>query len=517
METRKKVFGKRTKKRWLALVFAILLAFQPAMSIFASDLEQATVRGDGYVIRTQPNGEKTITFEADLIAGSVEDTVEKSRSEKMRVQYADKETKSVRLPEVVSSVEEVNGQTNVAITCGSLQMQFYPEVKENPTSQLIGSEQVKTKSEEETQVETQQDTTPSQTEAVQAATEVLEEKIQTEVQTEVQTEHRQESEISENSTESEITAERVADLSEETEVEKEAESDAETEKWNGITEAFMEESTEVQTETQTVLVPDSELHYQELSDGIKEELVIYGYRGGHAVSYEMDFGGLIPVREGNAFHLQDTDGDVCASISAPYLYDASGSKCYDVDTAMVQVSGNRWKLTYTPSDQWLSDAARQWPVVLDPTITINKNELVEDNYAQDGRGTNYDKDSASLLAGKKGGKSYTAYIRPVFSDAVKKLAPNIIIRSAQTSLYVKDRGGSKAETYSFYQVTENWKSATITGKNAPSLASVPFYTGALADGGNQIDIKPLVSNWFNNLDQMENCGFAIKCVSSCWI
>ena len=106
METKKMVCGKRTKKRWLALVFAILLAFQPAMSIFASDLEQATVRGDGYVIRTQPNGEKTITFEADLIAGSVEDTVEKSRSEKMRVQYADKETKSVRLPEVVSSVEE---------------------------------------------------------------------------------------------------------------------------------------------------------------------------------------------------------------------------------------------------------------------------------------------------------------------------------------------------------------------------------------------------------------------------
>ena len=82
METRKKVFGKRTKKRWLALVFAILLAFQPAMSIFASDLEQATVRGDGYVIRTQPNGEKTITFEADLIVGSVEDTVEKAYGNK---------------------------------------------------------------------------------------------------------------------------------------------------------------------------------------------------------------------------------------------------------------------------------------------------------------------------------------------------------------------------------------------------------------------------------------------------
>ena len=127
----------------------------------------------------------------------------------MRVQYADKETKSVRLPEVVSSVEEVNGQTNVTITCGSLQMQFYPEVKENPAPQLIGSEQVKTKSEEETQVETQQDTTPSQTEAVQAATEVPEEKIQTEVQTE----QGQESEISENSTESETTAERVAELS----------------------------------------------------------------------------------------------------------------------------------------------------------------------------------------------------------------------------------------------------------------------------------------------------------------
>ena len=51
METRKMVCGKRTKKRWLALVFAVLLAFQPAMSIFASGfLEQATVRGDGYVI-----------------------------------------------------------------------------------------------------------------------------------------------------------------------------------------------------------------------------------------------------------------------------------------------------------------------------------------------------------------------------------------------------------------------------------------------------------------------------------
>ena len=53
-----------------------------------------------------------------------------------------------------------------------------------------------------------------------------------------------------------------------------------------------------------------------------------------------------------------------ATVSAPYLYDAAGAKCYDVEVMLKHTGEDNYTVSYVPSDEWLSDPARVYPVVL---------------------------------------------------------------------------------------------------------------------------------------------------------
>jgi YD repeat-containing protein len=255
-------------------------------------------------------------------------------------------------------------------------------------------------------------------------------------------------------------------------------------------------------------IPEPEIRYEKKEDGIKEELILYGYCGGHRVDYAMQLTGLVPVQEGNGFGLLDEEGNRIFSISEPFLYDAAGDESREIAVNMEQVEGDTWRLSYVPSDAWLSDPARKWPVVLDPTIKTEKNTDIEDNYVTDGSGTHYDENKSRMLAGNKDGSDYTAFLRPAIPDSLKDIASHVVITKASVMLYVEDQSGS--QDYEFYAVEETWKSSTITGKNQPKCASSPFYSGKLSTGKNTVNIKPLVSTWFNSLNQKENCGLAVK-------
>ena len=50
--------------------------------------------------------------------------------------------------------------------------------------------------------------------------------------------------------------------------------------------------------------------------------------------------------------------------TAPYLYDAAGAKCYDVEVMLKHTGEDNYTVSYVPSDEWLSDPARVYPVVL---------------------------------------------------------------------------------------------------------------------------------------------------------
>ena len=92
-----------------------------------------------------------------------------------------------------------------------------------------------------------------------------------------------------------------------------------------------------------------------------------------------------------------------ATVSAPYLYDAAGAKCYDVEVMLKHTGEDNYTVSYVPSDEWLSAPARVYPVVLDPTIQTADSTQVEDNHVADGslKDTQYPYYLSYMYAGKK--------------------------------------------------------------------------------------------------------------------
>ncbi|MDO5539019.1 MAG: RHS repeat-associated core domain-containing protein [Eubacteriales bacterium] len=296
----------------------------------------------------------------------------------------------------------------------------------------------------------------------------------------------------------------------ETAADTEPETVSDTESETG-TESETDTEPETETEGPAPEIPDSEIRYRELENGIKEEMVMYGYRKERRVEYRFSLDGLSPVREGNAFKLVNGEGEALFTIDAPYMYDAAGRQSRDITVAMEHLGGSDYLLSYVPDDGWLADEGRTWPVVLDPTITITGTLKIEDNYVGDAgqAGNNFDYGKSTLLAGNKGGINYTAFIRPALPESLKNIASKVIIQSASVRLNAGTVEGEDT-AYGLYLVKGSWTSQSITGKNQPDLSAAPYVDVSFKKGWNTVDIKSIVSEWFNCLAQKENCGFAIK-------
>ena len=149
-------------------------------------------------------------------------------------------------------------------------------------------------------------------------------------------------------------------------------------------------------------------------------------------------------------------------------------------------------------------------VSLDPTIQTADSTQVEDNHVADGslKDTQYPYYLSYMYAGKKDGIDYVAYCRPAIPEGVKAIADHIIIQEASVRIYVQEKKGSGP--YTMHLVNGSWSSRTITGDNKPTISEKIYGTFKMNEGIRNLDIKELVSEWFNNLDQRENCGFALK-------
>ena len=119
--------------------------------------------------------------------------------------------------------------------------------------------------------------------------------------------------------------------------------------------------------------PNTNVVYDLQGNQLKESVILqqydatlWGYR------YTLDTGDLIPVlREDQQIDLCHPDtNEVVLTMPAPYMFDNNGESCYDVDVALKR-NGNNYLLSYYLPREWLADANRAWPVILDPVVTGN--------------------------------------------------------------------------------------------------------------------------------------------------
>ena len=261
-----------------------------------------------------------------------------------------------------------------------------------------------------------------------------------------------------------------------------------------------------------VFEPETDVRLQAKENGVKEDIIIGKYTGNHVFEYTIDLNGLTPEQNGKEILLRDSGGAQKAVIAAPYMTDAAGAYSEDIEVAFHHNGGSSYTLRYT-AGSWLNES-RAFPVVIDPSVYYDSvsegTRGLEDNHVAN---TSPDKvftyNAPSFRVGNDTTAIYTAYVRCVIPDNIKEEAQNSYIQNATVNMYEKS-GKSSGNTFSIHRAESAWSSQTITYNNAPSYTGEAYDTKSInGSGWVSWDVTRMFSEYFNVMDQKENCGFAI--------
>ena len=113
------------------------------------------------------------------------------------------------------------------------------------------------------------------------------------------------------------------------------------------------------------------VRYTTYRNKIKEDIIISKETDIESFSMLVNCSGLTPVlNTDGSVDLLDGDGEMVYHVGAPYMYDAAYSIC-DVEVTLV-TKGDICIITYTPDSEWMSSPYREYPIVLDPSVSTSE-------------------------------------------------------------------------------------------------------------------------------------------------
>jgi len=151
---------------------------------------------------------------------------------------------------------------------------------------------------------------------------------------------------------------------------------ATTQKADGISEIEKYNSTKTVVDNQAgallydKIFPNADLEYIVNGNSIKENIVVHQKQKEYVYTFDMDFGGLIPVeQEDGSYRIIDSakPDETVFVLAAPYMYDADGTESYEVEMSLA-ANGNKYLLTLSADATWINNSQRAFPVVIDPTL-----------------------------------------------------------------------------------------------------------------------------------------------------
>ena len=180
--------------------------------------------------------------------------------------------------------------------------------------------------------------------------------------------------------------------------------------------------------------------YEVTATGLKESVVLTSAPA-QPVSYRYSLatsGGVRPVlRESGEIDFLDADDAVAFTMPAPFMVDSADPEpvvSTDVDYRF-ESAGDEWTLVVEPSASWLSDPARVFPVVIDPSV--HQGDTVRDCWINEASPTasNCGSANTSFRVGVDNGKRR----RGLLKFSIGAIPSSAVVLEADAMLYL--RGG----------------------------------------------------------------------------
>ncbi|MFD4259275.1 DNRLRE domain-containing protein [Streptomyces sp. NPDC058534] len=239
----------------------------------------------------------------------------------------------------------------------------------------------------------------------------------------------------------------------------------------------------------------ADLSYQVGPGRVKENITLAERPAGPVkYTFTLNTEGLTPKarKDGSIAFFGELPNTPVLVIPAPYMTDAKKSASspygYEYSAAVTQKlsrdgDGAGWKLTVTPDAKWLAAKERQYPVVIDPTITIapSPSGSQDTMVLSDQPGVNFNS-AWNLSTGKT---SSTAQARSLLKFPLDEIPAGVKVDGARLGVYFDQSHTTNGNdvTMEAHRATGAWDESTATWSNTSGLLGELSGTSVQADDG----------------------------------
>ena len=298
-----------------------------------------------------------------------------------------------------------------------------------------------------------------------------------------------------------------------------------------LTGAAGKGSVSAETVTYRSVLPGVDIAYTALNESVKENLTLSSLASPHVFSYALRTSPGLAARANpsGGIDFLDASGTVQFSFAPPFMYESQAAATGSASLRLGGTPGHQ-TVTLALDEAWLANPARQWPVVVDPTITYGTigsaiwkqfNGANQDCYLQNGSGSSTSYCNGSLLyAGYSGGVVSRALLQFNVQNSIPQ---DVTVLDADLAAYLYRSASSSAVSVDAMQLSQAWTTGatwnTYDGTHAWTTAGGTFATPAAwtdtsvgtASGYYHWSLAQLVQKWVYGT--VANDGILLKTTS----
>lgn len=260
----------------------------------------------------------------------------------------------------------------------------------------------------------------------------------------------------------------------------------------------------------TVTYPDyfgegMSLRYTPTLDGVKEDIILKAYTGANSFSFLLETGGMGLYQDNGRYYLADSQAsETRFELGDVVTFDAHGK--FSVGTMAVETvtANQRYRLTLTVDEAFLTDSATTYPVTIDPTVTISNASNSDGDAIED----------ATIYSGAPDLNANWTYLHAGYYNSTYKVArtlflfPGLIGSSVyqfpseyqitSVEFHIREATGTSPVAVGLYANSSDyrWSESTITWNYTDFTLTKQYATASPGNGSDTVyDITDLVLAW----------------------
>lgn len=129
------------------------------------------------------------------------------------------------------------------------------------------------------------------------------------------------------------------------------------------------------------------IKYTVVSDNVKEDIILKDKQAKEEeITFEFNLSNLkMEKAENGEIVISEKDSNTpILTIDKPFMYDSKNEVSNDIESILEQKNENKYTLTLKPNQEWLESEEREYPVVIDPTVSSSLNRTdIQDTFIFD--------------------------------------------------------------------------------------------------------------------------------------